>query len=657
MQLDKDQQLVVDHKNGHALVLAGAGSGKTESTTRRAIQRIIDGVPGERILLLTFTNKAAKEMRERIASYIPEGASLPIATTYHSFGFRFIRKNSEQCNRMPNPSIMDDKDSFSNLYSALVKVLNQDKPAKAYINAISLMRSGGYNWSNPEDRPAMRTSMMSVGLDPREAESMQRVINLASDERERMNLLDFDDLIALPYLALKNNEGLRTRVKEYLIDITVDEAQDNNRAQYLFLEQLAGKTVVMVGDDDQSIYGFRGAEPANLWSFIDDYEPVELRMEKNYRSKPSIVDSATDLVRNNKTRLEKTPYAFAEETADSGVEILKTKRGYEMVSQTADMIEKQIKAGTNPSDIAVLYRIKALGQMIDRELFRRGIKMELRQGISMHDKPEVKLFGSFIRLSVNPQDAMAFDKIAAMLPGIGPKMLNDIHFMSEDLGLPPLTAAIQMTEGKKINPALLQLEKSLNYTFKQGGPESILASMRESLPLDKFFVDLACSRRDIKKRDMDDDRNMKIIDLETSVIIATMTTVQQTINARLESDDDQWAVTMELITEPPIDADIESMVVGSTIHGAKGLEWPQVHVIGMSDGIMPLRNRDGECDNIEEERRLAYVALTRGADNVYIHASKEISLYGESRDLGESIFLQEIQESLHKQSAGKKLSA
>jgi superfamily I DNA/RNA helicase len=658
MHLDKEQSNVVKHRNGHLLVLAGAGTGKTQCVTQRAKQRIESGIPGQRMLLLTFTNKAAKEMRQRIMSGLPDHAMPPTATTFHSFGFRFIRKNPEECNRLPNPSIMDDKDSTALMYNALKVALDDEKPEKQYLNAIDLIRSGGYEWDNHEDKAPIRAIMLSQGLNPKDAPYVQNAINLAAAERVKMNLLDFDDLIELPYRALRDNDLLRQKLKDYLLDITVDEAQDNNRAQYLLLEQLAGETVVMVGDDDQSIYRFRGAEPDNIWRFIDDFEPKQLRLERNYRSKPSIVDTATDVVRNNVKRLEKTPFAAADETETSGLDILQSNRGYEMVNQAADMIEEQILSGVKPSDIAVLYRIKALGQMIDKELFKRGIAMELRQGVSMHDKPEVKLLGSFIRLTVNQRDTLAFDKIAGLLPGVGKKLLTEVHSLSEDTGLPPLTAAIQLTESKKANEPLRQLEKAL-IDCLEIGPQSILDNIKASLPIDKFMFDLACSRKDIKKKDADEEINVKILNLEMESIAKTMVTVQETIDSRTndEDEDEKWAAAMELIAEPPVDNDKHDLVIGSTIHGSKGLEWEKVHVLGMSDGIMPLRNMDGECENIEEERRLAYVAITRGADNVYIHSSKDIQLYGNVVQLGKSIFMSEIEASLHKQDESVSLRA
>lgn len=647
MKFDIDQLKIIDHQDGHALVLAGAGSGKTACVTNRVATRIIAGLEPSRMLLLTFTNKACSEMRERLAQILEcHNTAMPTISTFHAFGHRLVRKYPLEHNRKANPSLMGVDEPELMLKKIF---MSAGIPKHSYPDAFAAFNKVRNDGLNPhldsEAKQIMQLFEHTNSFTYGECDRLTDCVRKYEELKQSMNLMDFDDLLNLPIHALQAHPELRGRINAYLKDITVDEAQDNNKAQYKLLCLLAGETVVMVGDDDQSIHRWRGAHPDGLEQFKKEFRPAVYLLERNYRSLASIVDSATRLIRNNSDRLEKNPYPTRQQES-TPIPFVMHRHSDVMAEQITQDIDRRIKHGTHPSQIAILYRTNAMSKVLEGAMLRRGIPYRVKKGHDIMSYAEIKMLMAAARLAVNPHDQMAFERLCVLTSGLGPKTVDKIAQASNEAGI---FAGIDAAADRH-KEHLQTMETSLKSLYRQG-PRKLLSWAVGPGGFKKWLRKEAERAVKTKKKSLCGENLKQAINEGLRNRANRLKIIQDTIDLRLNEledtveHDELWAHALDMLIQPP-DEDLESgSVTLSTVHGAKGLQWDTVHVAGFSEGLMPFE-KDGVVQNMTEERCLAYVAMTRAENNLFLHHSQELDMkMGQGiKHLSQSRFVGELEQ-------------
>ena len=653
-QLDENQALAVQDRGKALLVLAGAGSGKTHTMIERAVRRMYDvprGVDPERMLMLTFSRKACREISERLRGRLPPTMELPAVLTYHAYGYRLIRQRPDLCQRRDNPTLMDDADQKRLFGSALKAMGVAGDDLKSARERYDLARNAGLDVRDPRHRDAIRRHFFDGGLDAETETFLDGFENYEALKRQA-NTLDFNDLQVLPVHGLRDHpEWLETAAGE-LDEIIVDEAQDTNLVQYRLM-YLLGKTapgsITMVGDDDQTIYGWRGAAPDNLKRFQRDFRPVEIHLENNYRSTPEIVDHASRLIAHNASRLEKTSNAVARD-GNHRPALATYRDGEAMAEAVADAIRADLDAGARPGDQAVLYRVNRLAKLVEPKLIARGIPYQVQKGTELSRRQEVQMLFAAIRLAINPEDAPAFAKLASLAHGLGDKRIEQIiqkqreDAMFQGRGL--MDIALDTLSDTRAGPDMVVLHAAVSVLVDEGPGAVDLYDWAVSVdPYTRWLKKLAKSANDPRANLESRIQNIELFD---SAMKARMADTDQPI--RGETTAEQWQQILELtLSTPDEEADTSGKVTLSTIHKAKGLEWGNVHVFGFSDGLIPavsgeVVDADSEegAEGLEEERRLAYVAITRAAQRLHLHHARFIALPGQDRRFRLSRFAREM---------------
>lgn len=646
MELDQAQEKIEQHHSGHGIVLAGAGSGKTRCIVARTANLIRNGVSPKRILLLTFTNKAAREMRGRILDTIGAEMGMPTATTFHSFGFKFIHKNAEACGRRPWASLIDASDAkylLRDIFEQQGVNLKEKDSLDRLESAYDLTGSAGLDFpiTGRENQEKFDEIMDDFGLTDIEITQLQTSKLAHEAEKISQNVIDYDDLINLPRRALERNPDLQQKVGSFLAQITVDEAQDNNLAQYKLLRALGGPNTafMMVGDDDQSIYKFRGAAPECMQAYIDAFNPETYRLEGNYRSAHGIVASASKMVSKNENRIEKNPFAVSgeEEISDSTAWI-RHDDDRVMARKIASSIRADSNAGRKFGEIAILYRVNAIAPLLEKALLAEGIPYTIKRAITMLERKEIRLLTAMIRLSHNRTDGFAFATMAQTIKGLGEKRIDAMIETGE-----PFNSGLIKGEAQK---SVEKLEKALD-TLKDRGPKSLMKAVVEAVDIRYWLTKRAEASVKVKRDVNTSEKEVKeMTNSKIKEYISNMQLLQDAVNDRIDGFGDldleeQWAEAMDIITESPEEStedDPRGRVTLSTVHGAKGLEWSIVHCAGLSSTLFPL----GDDPDIDEERRSVYVMITRAKEKVVAHHMESLYIYGQRKELMPSRFITEL---------------
>jgi superfamily I DNA/RNA helicase len=621
--LDSDQARVVAHDDGPAAVLAGAGSGKTRCTTERAVRRLTEsGLPPQSVLLLTFTNKAAAEMRERIAARLPQGVATPWIGTFHSFGNQLLRRHGKAIGVPRNATLMDAEDA-GRMLDALLAGPFPDRSRR--LDAVRLheaVTAQGCDATDEADLESIHARCDEAGFGPVASARLLERLRRYDREKRRSGVLDFADLIALPARLLRTRPELRERIAGQLRDVTVDEAQDTDGAQFRLLRLIApqSKTVLLVGDDDQAIYEWRHARPENLRDFIDAFGATVYRLERNYRSTPAIVGSGATLVRHNAGRLEKSPYAVRQGTAADVVRLMSWDDAEAMAEGVADAIAASIAGGASAADVAVLYRKNRLARTLETALLRRGIPYRIKAGTDLLGHADVRMMLAAGRLAANGRDVRALSRLADLVPGLGARGVGRLVEADQ-----PLQA------GDRLSPqatrGLARLAEAVA-DLAQRGPAELLGWC-DSAPVFRDWLQQRARRR-LKSAG----QAITSADIRQALrpALGRMGAVQRAMQRRLQSlpadaaVDLRWATALEIVAAGTDEAETDQpKVTLGTVHGAKGLEWPEVHLYGFSEGLMPMA-RDGVVDNLTEERRLAYVAITRAQNRLTLHHADRVDI-------------------------------
>ncbi|MCL2520022.1 MAG: ATP-dependent helicase [Spirochaetaceae bacterium] len=611
--LNGPQQQAVTSASPNLLVLAGAGSGKTKVLTCR-ITYLIEklGIKPWQILAVTFTNKAAREMRERTLLLSLEAEQSRL-TTFHSFGAYFLRRNAAQLGLSPQFTIYDDGAA----QSLLKRLYPDDNRIKYYYYLIEQVKNKALTFEDDWDNLDTLGNLKQIFSNYQAALTQNRAV-------------DFGDLIYLPLLALQNDEVLRSQVRRRYKAILVDEYQDTNLSQAQLLRLLAGDDcfVTVVGDDDQSIYRFRGAEPANLFDFKTNFEPVELvKLEQNYRSTAHILACANAVINHNQGRLGKTLF-----TAEEGGQLPEVVNVIDAEDEV-NFIAQKIKEDNNLAGTAILYRTNAQSRLFETIFTRLNIPYQLVGTLSFYEREEIKTALALLTLLLNPYDEDAFRRIINKPSrGLGAKSVAAVFaYRSESNGnlIEAALKALSALKGKVAAglASFVTLIKEL---------EELLAG-----ELLSDFIKLALNKSGLAEYYGLEDESEGTNRLDN---------LNELVNAGRIYGRGLEGLTNFLdstsLGSNQQDDDSPNKVTLITMHNTKGLEYDRVFVTGLENGLFPkadVHNADYEAE-LEEERRLFYVAITRARKELYFTYAKWRMLYGRTEAKSPSLFLSELPE-------------
>ncbi len=629
-ELNPEQYRAVTTTDGAILIIAGAGSGKTRVITFRIAHMLDRGIPQSQILALTFTNKAAKEMEGRIKELT--GKKLPLLTvsTFHAFGVRILHQDIERLGYRENFSIYDESDR-----TALIKecgrelCFSQDAMDLYKIGTLfSDIKTGRKNWQTENDMYRQLYESYQEGL-------------------KLYNAVDFDDLIVLPIKLFREHPDVLERYRERYKYIMVDEFQDTSHQQYEFMHLLADKNVAVVGDDDQSIYSWRGADYQNIVNFEKDFDVTEIRLEQNYRSTGTILDAANGVISHNTNRKDKK--LWSGKGSGKPIEIYMPLNETEEADFIAESIQGiSIEEKRKYDDFGVLMRANTQGRFIEEAFLENNIPYTMSGGTSFFERMEIKDIISYLRVISNHDDDINLLRILnTPRRGIGRAAVQKINDEAEELKCPLFTAI-----------------KSL----LQKGEDAVGVKLHEDL---EGFVELIEGQRtkllsgrglSKKVREMVEEINYK------SHLVSEFSKSEKAVRFKLknieyfltmienwENDPDnsgsglfQYLNRITLMSRDDMDEDGNRGKVNlMTIHASKGLEFPVVFIAGAEEGLIPhQRSLDENEGNVEEERRLFYVAITRAREKLIISSCQNRRKQGIGVDCEPSRFLDEIPENL-----------
>ena len=629
-ELNPMQQKAVKQKDGAVLILAGAGSGKTGALTVRIADMLEHGISPYNILAITFTNKAAKEMRERVDKLAGPSAEHVWISTFHSTCVQILRREIEKLDYSRDFSIYDADDQ-EKVMKEVFKELNLSITDKTYtvrgaVSAISHLKEEMISWEDyakEVDKADMRAYKTS------------RVYELYQKRLRRNNALDFDDLIYKTVLLFRTNPDVLNVYQERFKYIMVDEYQDTNTSQYELVRLLAGKygNLCVVGDDDQSIYGWRGANIRNILDFEKDFpNAVVIKLEQNYRSTKNILTAANEVIKHNSARKDKT--LWTENDTGSIIHVFRADNDIEEAVFVTEIINKNALKGKKYKDFAVLYRTNAQSRAIEDRFVRKGIPYRLFGGVRFYERKEIKDILAYLKLIDNSADAVAIKRIINVPKrGIGDKTVETAENAASKNGttlFEALGCAAEYPELKSRGKKLGEFYE-LICSFKQKAEKLSVHELIE-------YVVNATGYRDELEQDGSDDAMMRIENIEEFASKA----------AEFEKENEN-ATLSAFLEDVALVADIDSYsedddaVVLMTLHSAKGLEFPYVFMIGMEEGLFPSGRaiNTGNPKELEEERRLCYVGITRAKKELFLTYARQRMQHGQfvynapSRFLGE----------------------
>lgn len=624
-RLNPEQKQAVLTTDGPLLILAGAGSGKTRVLTYRAAYLVEKGVPPWAILAITFTNKAAREMRERINRLAGEVADDMWVMTFHALSARILRRDIEKLGYKREFSIYDDDDQMTLIKRILKKLDISDKsyPPRAVKSVISDAKN---RMLSPEewlkDNPDFRSK------------PYYRAYCEYEKQLKENNALDFDDLILKTLELLTEHPPVLEAYRRKFSYIMVDEYQDTNMAQYMLVRTLAGdkKNVCVVGDDDQSIYGWRGADLRNILEFEKDYGgcPV-IKLEQNYRSTGNILDAANQVIAHNSGRKEKALWTDAD--AGEKIRLYHALDERDEAAWVCDTIQSLARGGCELGDMAILYRTNAQSRVLEEALVRRGIRYGVYGGLKFYDRKEVKDVIAYLRVLVNPDDDISLRRIInEPRRGIGDSTVETIAAYAAQNGLSLLNALMEAENAGLSSRALTavrgftELLMTLTGDMLDKPASEFITGLIEQTGLEKQYEN--------DKEPENETRRENIHELVSAVIEYDRMNPDGGMVGFLEN--------VALVTDTDRMEEKTSLVTLMTLHSAKGLEFPVVFLTGLEEGIFPISRAMFNEEQMEEERRLMYVGVTRAKKKLYLSHARNRMLYNARQSNELSRFVTEI---------------
>ncbi len=623
--LNPEQRLAVTSTEGPLLVLAGAGSGKTRVLTYRVAHLIEKGVPAWSILAITFTNKAAREMRERVQRLSGASADDAWVMTFHSCCARILRRDIEKLGFRREFVIYDDDDQMTLIKRILKQLDINDKnyPPRSVKAVISDAKN---RMLSPEEWYKDNNDMRSKAYYRAYAEYEKQL--------QSNNALDFDDLILKTLILFSEHPPVLESYQRRFSYILVDEYQDTNMAQYMLIKLLAGdkKNVCVVGDDDQSIYGWRGADIRNILEFEKDYGgcPV-VKLEQNYRSTSNILDAANQVIAHNTGRKEKA--LWTEKDAGEKIRLYHALDERDEAAWVSDGIQALNRKGVSLGDIAVLYRTNAQSRVLEEALVRRGIKYGVYGGLKFYDRKEVKDVLAYLRILINPDDDVSLRRIInEPRRGIGDATVDAIAAYAEKNGLSMANAVLEADE-IGLSARAVNAVKGFADMLMELTSEMLDVSCAELITtlIDKTGI---LKQYQNSKDDEDINRVDNIKELVSAVTEYDKQNPEDGILGFLEN--------VALITDTDSMEEKTSFVTLMTLHSAKGLEFPAVFLTGLEEGIFPISRSLFDEEQMEEERRLMYVGITRAKRLLFLSHANTRMLFNARQSNELSRFVSEI---------------
>ena len=610
---DKQMEAILK-TDGPILVIAGAGSGKTKVLTTKIAYLVDNGIPTDNILAITFTNKAAKEMKDRVIGLLGSiGYQLRIST-FHSFGVFLIHEHYDLLGYKENFTILDSDDSLT-LIKKIMKDLNinvKDYNPKAIRNSISSSKNELISASDFE-------RFIGNDFDQKVFEVYQRY------ERKLLlsNSLDFDDLLFLPIKLFREHPEILRHYQELYQYIMVDEYQDTNQAQYILIKMLSAlnRNICVVGDESQSIYSFRGSNYRNILNFEKDYKDCEtILLEQNYRSTSTILDSANDVIKNNKHRKDKK--LWTENGVGDKLQYYKALDEKDEASYVVNEINKLIDSGVNKSDIAVLYRTNAQSRVMEEALLKEGIPYKVVGSFYFYNRKEIKDLICYLRLLYNTSDDISLQRI--------------INVPKRGIGLKTIESLIE-----KAN-----VNNSSIFNIIEGGKELSFKLMINDIKSEvdnctlTELVDLILEKSGMKSELESDNSIESEIRLENLEEFKSITKAFEEKNGIVSLED--FLTEISLVSDITEHRGATDVVTLMTVHSAKGLEFENVFLIGLEEGVFPHSNSFYDDEALEEERRLCYVAITRAKKKLWLVNAHKRLLFGTDSFNKPSRFIDEI---------------
>lgn len=615
---DKQKEAVL-YNEGPLLIIAGAGAGKTKTLTTKIAYLIEEGFAYPyNVLAITFTNKAAKEMKDRLYGLIGDLAKKVQVSTFHSFGLKLLRENYEKLGYEANFVIMDSDDSLT-VVKKIVKDLGYDPKIynpRAIRNKIS----------------SCKNEMMTPEMYERYAVSdyekvMHKVYEKYEEKLKKNNSVDFDDLLLLPIKLFKENPSVLQKYQELYQYILIDEYQDTNEAQYILSKLISAKSrkITCVGDDSQSIYSFRGANYKNILNFEKDYKDAKtILLEENYRSTSTILDAANQVIKNNTQRKDKNLW-----TSRGKGEKIKYYRAYNERDEAQYVIRK-IKELRNKDveykDIAVLYRTNAQSRVLEEEMLKENMPYRVIGSFYFYSRKEIKDLIAYLRLIHNSKDNVSLLRVInTPKRGIGLKTIENLTMKADEAGTSIYEA---ISSGKE-----LEFKKTIEQ----------LKSLSEELTLTELIdkvLDASGMRQELESEKT----------LESEVRLENLEEFKSITKSFEEREGlvslEDFLLEISLISDVEEYKDDPNRVSLMTVHSVKGLEFNHVFVVGMEEGIFPHMNSLMETSELEEERRLCYVAITRAKDDLHLINARRRTLFGKEQINPVSRFIGEISKDL-----------
>jgi DNA helicase-2/ATP-dependent DNA helicase PcrA len=611
--LNESQKVAASHIDGSLLILAGAGSGKTKTITTRLAYLISIGIDPSSILTLTFTNKAAKEMQHRAFSMIKSSSTMPLLCTFHKFGLLFLKFHITQLNRKNNFIIIDTDDK-----KRILKSIDKEITTAVVASEIS-------KYKNSILSPAEAKSAAQLKLYVQIADIYEKYENYLHEN----NLVDFDDLLLLPYKILEQNKTLCEQTSQQYRYIMVDEYQDTNELQYRLLKKLctSHNNICVVGDDDQSIYGWRGATIKNILNFAEIFDNTTvIKLEHNYRSTDTILEHANQLIEHNRDRMGKK--LIGTKTKGNSIKVYESHDENEETRKICEDIHKLINNGVSPKDIAVLFRVNALSRSLEEGFNKARINYQLVGGMKFYERSEIKDLIAYFRVLTNKNDNFSIKRI--------------INKPKRGIG---------KTTIEKLDEKSIQSEISIFNIINSFTPDelSALVGKKNARTLKVFvasIMDLEDTIAESKMRFLDSfedtfdfrasfenlpdgyDRQANIDEFFGYIRDYFIQ------NPHLELED----FLNEIALESEQDSLTNEAVSMMSIHASKGLEYKHLFIIGLEEGFFPII---GDGSDIEEERRLGYVAITRAMDELTLSFVHSRFYKGKRTQLLKSRFLSE----------------
>ncbi|MBR3162165.1 MAG: UvrD-helicase domain-containing protein [Bacilli bacterium] len=612
--LNSKQKEAVLHKEGPMLVLAGAGSGKTKVLTSRIAYLIDEGIYPANVLAITFTNKAAREMKARVAKLVGHDANYIQISTFHSLGLKIIKENYEFLGYDKNFTILDSDDTLT-IIKKLMKELNMNPK---FYNA-RLIRN---KISSAKNELIDTNHFSKIEFDSK----IVTIYKKYCEKLKQGNSVDFDDLLILPIKLFKTSSSILNSYQERYKYILIDEYQDTNEAQYIFSKMLAAKykNIFVVGDNDQAIYAFRGANFKNILNFEKDYPNcITILLEENYRSTQTILNAANSVIKHNKQRKDKK--LWSNNDIGEKIKYIKTddeKSEGEFVTKEIKKLINEKKA--NYEDIAILYRTNAQSRAIEESMLKANIPYRIIGSLYFYNRKEIKDLLCYLRLINNPKDDVSLTRVINVPKrGIGNITIGRITEKAETDNISMFEA---ITSGKEL--VFKQIIQDLQETCKNLS----LTEMVEAV-LDKSGI----------REELTNEKTLENeIRLENLEEFKSITKNYEEEFGEISLDD--FLNEISLVSDITEHTDGTNKVSLMTVHSVKGLEFDYVFAIGMEEGIFPHYNSimEGTTDAIEEERRLCYVAITRAKKDLWIINCKKRLLYGQTQINAPSRFIEEI---------------